>query len=134
MFAHLHLLGAAALFTACVVQIDGAIFLPAIFSDGMVLQDHATYDQRPFIYGYADLDEVVTVVRTQPDGQNATYLGTADNVTGFWIVQPDPDYFAASQNNLTFSIWGSNAPDNVTFIRDVAYGDVFLCSGEILTN
>ena len=105
------------------------VSLPAIFSDGMVLQEHSTYDQRPFIYGRASPGELVTVVRAQPRGVNDTYPATADG-DGFFIVQLDPDYFPASQNNLTIYIFGSTPPLNVITLRDVVYGDVFLCSGQ----
>ena len=50
------------------------------------------------------------------------------DATGFFIVQLDPDYFAASQNNLTIFITGDVSTNLIT-IRDVAYGDVLLCSG-----
>ena len=99
-----------------------------IFSDGMVLQDHATYDQRPFVFGSAAAGEVVTVVRQQPDGTNDTFVSPAA-ADGSWIVQVDPDYFAASQNNLTFFISGSESKRAIV-IRNAAYGDVFLCSGQ----
>ena len=107
----------------------GAVSVGRIFSDGMVLQDHATYDQRPFVYGLAAPGEHVTVVRTQPDGANDTFTALAD-AAGSWIVQCDPDYFAASQNNLTFSITGSESPGAAIVIRNAAYGDVFVCSGQ----
>ncbi len=55
-----------------------AISLPQIFSDGMVLQDHASYDQRPFVYGYADFGELVVVNRTLPGKAPEPYLATAD--------------------------------------------------------
>jgi hypothetical protein len=61
----------------------GAVSVGRIFSDGMVLQDHATYDQRPFVYGLAAPGEHVTVVRTQPDGANDTRRDLVDErVTG----------------------------------------------------
>ena len=75
------------------------------------------------------MGELVTVVRQQPNGANDTFLATVD-ASGFWIVQADPDYFASSQNNLTFYISGSVEPVNVITIRNAAYGDVFLCSGQ----
>lgn len=107
----------------------GYVSVPGIFSDGMVLQEHSTYDQRPMIYGQATQPgELVTVIRHLPSGHNDTYYATAD-ATSFWIVQLDPDYFSKSQNNLTIYITGSVPPLNTITIRDVVYGDVFLCSG-----
>ena len=112
----------------CLPFASALITVPAIFSDGFVLQRHYAYDQRPFIYGYSDqTQELVTVVRQQPNGSNDTYLATTDAATGFWIVQADPDYFADNQNNLTFYIYGSLSK-NIIIIRNAAYGDVFLCS------
>ena len=71
----------------------------------------------------------MTVVRTQPNGSNDTFVVTADTL-GDWIVQVDPDYFAASQNNLTFSIYGSSAMNDPIVIYNAAYGDVFICGGQ----
>lgn len=52
---------------ACLAgNVLASVTMPQIFSDGMVLQDHATYDQRPFVYGQADVGEVVNVNRTLP--------------------------------------------------------------------
>ena len=107
-------------------RVGGEVSVGRIFSDGMVLQDHATYDQRPFVYGRAAPGEVVKVVRQQPDGTNDTFVVTTD-AAGDWIVQCDPDYFAANQNNLTFFISGSASSETIV-IRNAAYGDVFLCS------
>ena len=58
----------------------GAVTMPQIFSDGMVLQDHATYDQRPFVYGQADVGEIVNVNRTLP--------GQAPEVRSSFVWQP----------------------------------------------
>ena len=120
---------AAAFALAALARVGAAVSVGRIFSDGMVLQDHATYDQRPFIYGEAVPGELVTVVRQQPNGQNDTFLATAD-AAGDWIVQADPDYFAADQNNLTFYIYGNASPLDTIVIRNAAYGDVYACSGQ----
>lgn len=53
---------------------NAEITVGSIFSDHMVLQDHATYDQRPFIYGYAVPAETVTIVRRTPDHKNDTFI------------------------------------------------------------
>jgi hypothetical protein len=96
----------------------------------MVLQEHASYDQRPFIYGFAEASgELVTVVRQRPNGQKDTYYASADSQKA-WIVELDPDYFPASQNNLTIFISGSVPPLNTIVIREAVYGDVFLCGGQ----
>lgn len=78
------------------------------------------------LYGNAVPGEMVTVVRQTPNKNNDTFVVQAD-AESFFIVQLDPDYFAASQNNLTFYIFGSVSTNLIT-IRDAAYGDVFLCS------
>ena len=110
-----------------------AVWVPAIFSDGMVLQEHATIDQRPFVYGTSQSpNELVTVVRSQPNGRNDTYpvvSSATPNADGdyAWVSQIDPDYFPAKENNLTFYIYGSLPPLNVIVIREAVYGDVFLC-------
>lgn len=112
------------------IHIYAYVFLPGIFSDGFVLQTHATYDQRPFIYGYTEtIGEIVTVVRQQPNGVNDTFQATSDE-NNFWIVEVDPDYFADNQNNLTFYIWSETKPTEIRTIYNAAYGDVFLCSGQ----
>lgn len=105
------------------------LFLPAIFSDFMVLQGHASYDQRPFIYGEATPGDFVHVTRTTPNGNSANYLATVD-ADGAWIVQLDPDYFPGSQNDLTVEVWAEADPNDVRTFVHVAYGDVFLCSGQ----
>lgn len=105
------------------------LFLPAIFSDFMVLQGHATYDQRPFIYGQATPGDFVHVSRTTPNGNSANYVATVD-ADGDWIVQLDPDYFPASQNDLTITVWAEADPKDVRTFVHVVYGDVFLCSGQ----
>jgi hypothetical protein len=56
---------------------------------------------------------------------NDTFIVTADN-SGDWIVEVDPDYFAANQNNLTFSIYGSSAMNDPIVIYNAAYGDVYV--------
>jgi hypothetical protein len=107
------------------------VHVPGIFSDGMVLQEHATYDQRPFIYGTAEAPgELITVIRHRPySNANDTYTAQAD-ANRDWIVQLDPDYFRVEDNNLTIFISGSLAPQNTIVIREAVYGDVFLCGGQ----
>ena len=78
----------------------------------MVLQGHATYDQRPFIYGDAAPGDTVTVNRIQPSGAKDVYTATAD-ATGAWITQLDPDYFPAKENDLTITISASSDPSDV---------------------
>ena len=118
----------ALLAATCLSYAHALITVPAIFSDGFVLQRHWSSGLRPFIYGYSDqAQELVTVVRQQPNGSNDTYRATSESGTGFWIVQADPDFFAVNQNNLTFYIYGSLSKNIIT-IRNAAYGDVFLCS------
>ena len=101
------------------------VSVPAIFSDGMVLQCYNSYDQRPLIYGYADPGEVVALNRTDGSGNVQSFFATADT-DGFWISQWNPD---CSPNNFTVTIQGSASPSAIT-IRDVTYGDVFVCSGQ----
>lgn len=105
-----------------------AVTMPAIFSDGLILQCNTAYDQRPFFYGYANAGEMVQVNRTTSTGTGLNaYTATADE-TGFWIATLNAD---CSTGNYTFSVAGS--ADNyaaVTKVFDVTYGDVFLCSGQ----
>lgn len=147
---------------ASIAFASATVSMPQIFADGMVLQCHATYDQRPFVYGHADVAEIVNVNRTLPgqtpevggsypfvDGQRLyaraspaasilllmllqPYFATADE-TGFWIVELDPDYFDPSNNGLiVVSVAGSSDEFKaVTVIRNVSYGDVFFCSGQV---
>ena len=60
------------------------------------------------------------------------YFATSDS-TGFWIVELDPDYFSFSDNgHIVISVSGSSDGFTaVQTIRNVSYGDVFLCSGQV---
>lgn len=104
----------------------GAVMLPQIFSDNMVLQTRLNYGQRPLIFGYADPSEVVTVNITI--GQSATTLsGVANSTTGYFSITLPANN---EVTNVTLRIAGSADPSNVTTIRGAAYGDVLLCGGQ----
>ena len=117
------------LFPLLVALARAELFLPKIYSSYMVLQGHATYDQRPFINGFAAPSDLVTVQRKQPSGAADLYYATAEQ-DGSWITQLDPDYFRADQNDLTISIWAASNKSDVRVLEHVVYGDVFLCSGQ----
>jgi sialate O-acetylesterase len=94
----------------------GAIKLPAIFSDGMVLQQKSNVA----LWGWADAGEVVTIKGNWPSGKSYT---TKTDTSGKWMMQlPTPG--AGGPYLLFFS--GTNRIE----IKDVLVGEVWLCSGQ----
>ena len=123
--AHLPILFVAYLF-ATPVAVLSAVTLPAVFSDGVVLQTRVEYGQRAFIYGSAAEGETVAVNVTR-SGSSASYITSADS-TGSWDVQLNPENDDSS--TAVISVAGSSDGfAKVVYIRDVHFGDVFLCSG-----
>ena len=78
------------LITLYISHVSSLVTVPKIFSDGAVFQCNTAYDQRPFVYGNADVNEIVIVNRTAPGGGVQTYSAVADNTT-FWIVTLNTD-------------------------------------------
>lgn len=124
---HCSLVSVAALLAVCASVGHAVVQMPAIFSDGMVLQTSSAYGARSFVFGVADPSEVVSANMTFATGVTLSYQVTADNSTGRWRIELNP---AASQTGITLRVWGSSDPANITTINDVAFGDVYLCGGQ----
>jgi len=89
--------------------------LPALFGDGMVLQQ----EKAAPVWGWADADAPVTV---QFAGQEKS---TTAGKEGKWMVKLDP--LTMSKDAATLTVTAGN--DTVT-IQDVVVGEVWLCSGQ----
>jgi sialate O-acetylesterase len=87
--------------------------LHPLFTDNMVLQR----DKNDAVWGTADAGEHVTV---SVAGQSATAVARLD---GRWMVRLQPLKVAT---NLTMTVSGKNT----LTLRNVAVGDVYLCSGQ----
>ena len=106
---------------------SAAVTLNSLFTDGMVLQSRDSYGQRSFFYVLASPGETVVTNRTSASGGLETYSAVAD-ADGAWISQWDAD---TSSANFTVTIAGSaDGYRAVQTIRDVTYGDVYVCAGE----
>lgn len=102
-----------------------AVWMPAVFSDNMVLQQQAQYDQRPFFFGTASPGEVIVLNRTLEigGGDFQSYSVVADS-SGNWIAQLNCDNNPA---NFLFTIAGSSDGfARMTAIHNVTYGDVYV--------
>jgi sialate O-acetylesterase len=89
--------------------------LPAVLSDGMVLQQQS----RTRIWGWSDPQEKI-IVTTSWDGRTDSTLGTRD---GNWqVIVPTP----AAGGPFTITIRGSNT----IALKDVLVGEVWVCSGQ----
>ena len=98
------------------------VTLNSLFTDGAILQSRTQYGARSFVYGFARPGETVVVTGL------ASPLSAVADSSGAWRAQLTPT--SASEDayyNLTVS--GEQPGDAVT-IRDVRFGDVFLCSGQ----
>jgi sialate O-acetylesterase len=88
--------------------------LPAIFSDGMVLQQK----QKNFLWGWDQPGQTITVTLTD------STLNTVADDQGSWKVQlPEKP---ASFTPYNIHIKGSSSRE----IKDVLFGEVWLCSGQ----
>ena len=104
--------------TSLVILLTGAagaqVKLPAVFSDGMVLQRDLTVP----VWGWSDAGDVVTVSFA---GQSKK--ATADQ-DGRWRV--DLDAMKASAEGRTLTVSGKSE----TRVADVLVGEVWICSGQ----
>jgi hypothetical protein len=108
-----------------------AVTLPAVFSDGVVLQQREGSGSRALVYGRAAPGEVVAVKLAMAGEPPQTYTTTAAAADaaepGSWIVTLNPN---DASGTGTMTVAGSaDGFAAVTTIRDVTFGDVFLCSG-----
>ena len=101
----------------CFLQIPllTAMELPALFSDGMILQQKSANP----IWGWADAGTQVSVSIA---GQSKT---TTTDSSGKWMLKLDPLMASAEPKTLKITV-GSETQD----IQDVLVGEVWLCGGQ----
>jgi sialate O-acetylesterase len=114
--------------------VDAAVFLPAIFRDGVVLQTPADGGGPARVFGYADPGEAVVVNQTVygPDGTPtdfSTYSATGDATTGRWSVLVVPPADDLTPLNVSLSVAAASDASPVV-ISNATYGDVLICSGQ----
>jgi sialate O-acetylesterase len=102
-----------ALCCACLSSAVADVRLPAVFSDGMVLQRNADVP----VWGWAEPGEAVTI---SLDQQKAT--ATADN-TGAWKAKLKP---MKEGGPFEMTVAGKNA----LTVKDILIGEVWVCSGQ----
>eukprot|EP00056_Hartaetosiga_gracilis_P011205 m.168641 g.168641 ORF g.168641 m.168641 type:complete len:877 (+) comp13466_c5_seq1:51-2681(+) len=112
------------LFLSLVVAVDGAVKVPGIIGDNMVLQTNSHYGARAFIFGTSDPNEIV-IVKTLHLRYANTYNVTADG-NGDWIVMLNPEQPGLQVQSVT--VQGETGPTIVA--NNVSFGDVYLCAGE----
>lgn len=101
------------LFLTLCIAVEAKVTVPKIFSDNMVLQRETAIP----VWGLADPKEVITVTFNK----QAVYAVT--DASGKWSVKLKSEKAA---RNLTLKISGKNTIE----IRNVAVGEVWLCSGQ----
>lgn len=102
-----------ALYTCFILPCYGAVRLPQLVADGMVLQR----DAKVKIWGWADAGEKIVV-----DFQHKTYRTVTDQ-SGSWKITLQP---MKAGGPYTMEITGNN---HIT-LRDILIGDVWFCSGQ----
>jgi sialate O-acetylesterase len=95
--------------------LDGAVILPSVISDHMVLQQNSMVN----LWGHARPAEAVTII-TGWNGKSYTAVADKD---GKWIVQVSTD---AAGGPYSISFTGTNKIE----IRDVMLGEVWVCGGQ----
>lgn len=105
-----------------------AVFLPQIFSDGVVLQTRADGGGPATVFGYASPSEGVEVNMTIA-GVLTRYRTVADAATGRWSVIVAPSGADPAPSDVAFDIAAASdaAP---TRIRNASFGEVFFCNGQ----
>ncbi|MEO7309575.1 MAG: sialate O-acetylesterase [Chitinophagaceae bacterium] len=107
------------IFCICLFTVAPAfanVKLPAIFSDGMVLQQQSKVS----FWGWADAGEAITISGSWPAGKAVRTIADA---SGSWkLMMPTP----AAGGPFTVSVAGKN---NI-ILSDVLVGEVWVCSGQ----
>lgn len=124
---------AALVLAATLLSARGLVSLPSVFSDGVVLQQREGSGSRAFVYGRAAPGETVAITLAMTGAPSQNYTTTADAADatdpGSWIVTLNPN---DSSGNGTLTVAGSSdGYAAATVIRDVTFGDVILCSGQV---
>ena len=97
------------------------ITLPRLISDGMVLQCHKPLK----LWGWASANEAISL-----DFDKKTFKTTAD-ASGKWAIELPPQQAGAAYD-LVFKgeKTRSDGSGKEVKVSDVAFGDVWLCSGQ----
>jgi len=109
------------LFVLFILAISGAnasITLPALFSDGVVLQQNTEVS----VWGWSSKGRIISVT---PSWNNQTYTATADT-EGYWRTK----IATTVGGNTSYSITISDNGGNTKKVNDVLIGEVWLCSGQ----
>lgn len=101
------------LFLTLCIAVEAKVTVPKIFSDNMVLQRETAIP----VWGWANPKEVIRVTF------NKQSVSAVTDVSGKWSVKLRSEKAAT---NLTLKISGGNTIE----IRNVAVGEVWLCSGQ----
>ena len=104
-----------------------AVFLPAIFNDGMVLQTPADGGAPASLFGYADPDSLVAVNMTIATKMYA--YAARSGADGRWTVNVAPPSDNETPSGVTFSI-AADGDTIPTIITNVTFGEVILCNGQ----
>ena len=113
--------------SVALVMVHGAVEPSLLFSSNMVLVASPTQPAK--VFGFADPAEVVTLNDSSAHHPKSSYTATAD-ATGAWEIAMAP--FVPSptdSNSFTLTLTGSKGGEPIV-ARNVAYGDVLLCSGQ----
>lgn len=84
------------------------------------------YGARAFVYGWAAPNESVIVTLAHSTYNVTASAGGPASARPTWRVTLNPH---GTATGLTMTVTGSQTPFTYTF-NDVAYGDVYLCSGQ----
>ena len=99
-----------------------AITMPAIFSDGMLLQTNRASGLRSFLWGYSTATNTTITI----DAPRGPYHATPSRIDGRWEVTLSPGQPGPS---FTVSVFETNAPSVVHVAKNVVFGDAYLCIG-----
>ena len=106
-----------------------ALVVPAIFSDGCVLQTNAEYGARSYVFGYAAPGDAISVaLRLSDSGRTLqNFSTTAAAATGAFSVTLDP----LADSTPAFDIVVADATTGELHVAaGCLAGDVYVCSGQ----
>jgi len=103
------------LFILLIKSMNGAVVLPSVISDHMVLQQFSWV----YLWGRADPGESITVVT----GWNNKSSSVKTDPSGHWVIRM---FSGGPGGPYTITFTGTNKVE----IRDVMVGEVWICSGQ----
>ena len=112
---------------ACLLVASATVQPSLLFSDNMVLVSSQTV--KASLFGVATPGEFITL--DSPDGPISPQSTTA-GADGRWQLDIPPHVRVRGESSFTLTLVGSSAVDasQTKTARNVAYGDVILCSGQ----